>query len=134
MTKAEIARRFDVSRQTVDNWANRGCPVDGPAHGIAEWVILRDTKDRVLAELAGENVRRIDDLDKRRESVAKHKDEGFRLMVGYALLLEATILELPNKILVESNPKALPADLFRIVHNALDEAKGSEDSTGDLEG
>jgi hypothetical protein len=142
MNKCEIAKHFDVSRATVNDWQRRGAPIGkdgGDPAAVAEWKAGRDMERagvgakpvfQDLPELIGEITRRRLHLDQRIEMVNKWPpnitcEPGLiKASVVGGLILERALLGIPGKIISDPSPATLPTRLIRAVLDALDEAKG----------
>ena len=144
--QVKIAKHFGVSRATVQDWRNKGCPVSGDAGDIASWRVKRDLQQegvagdpayKLLPALIGELERKRAALDARIDMLNGIPDDSkgdnlgphaMQKVVGLRVaMLEEGLLSIPARILNTPEPETLPVRLIQAVLEILDEAR---DETG----
>lgn len=117
LTKAEAVRYFNVSRTTIQNWRERGCPMEPDGRlevgAVTAWKTLRElgaegARSDSLEDLADVEAR----LARRRYSIGKRIAEAESLPVSgvvdpvaakaaviWALKLEQALLGLPDTVI-----------------------------------
>jgi len=116
-----------MSRATIGDWKQQGCPIDGDIGDVARWKVQRDIRragaaEGDLPELIAEHARRLFDLERRIESVNSLPTEtgSIKAAIVYALLLERALLYLPGRI-IAAGPNKAPECFYRAVFESLNE-------------
>ncbi len=139
MNKCEVAKFFEVSRVTVNDWCRRGCPIgsDGQmeAGAIAEWKARRDLKNSGqdggdFPRLTGELFRRFFRLEgviKWVNSLPENVEcePGlFKVAECIGVSMERALLRLPLTLLNDQRPGTFLEVLTRVVLEEIDAIKG----------